>query len=91
MSQQAPLGTQHWLLKTDYRRLTYRLMIKAKQGDMIRIRCSGRMIDGREFDLARDNETVDLIIGHGDFLPALEQAIVGMSPGKRCDMSACYV
>ena len=42
---------------------------------MIRIRCSGRMIDGREFDLARDNETVDLIIGHGDFLPALEQAI----------------
>ncbi len=57
-------------------------MMKAKDGDMIRIRCSGRMIDGREFDLARDNETIDLIIGHGDFLPALEQAIVGMTPGE---------
>lgn len=40
------------------------------------------MSDGREFDLARENGTVDLILGHGDLLPALEDAIVGMSPGE---------
>ena len=49
---------------------------------MIRIRCNGRMSDGREFDLAREHQPIDLIIGHGDLLPALEQAIVGMSPGE---------
>lgn len=57
-------------------------MAKARQGDMIRVRCSGRMIDGREFDLAREGGTVDLILGHGDLLPAVEEAIVGMSPGE---------
>jgi peptidylprolyl isomerase len=40
------------------------------------------LIDGREFDLARNHDSIDLIIGHGDHLPALEQAIVGMSPGE---------
>ena len=57
-------------------------MAKAKQGDMVRIRCNGRLVDGREFNLTRDNDTIDLIIGHEDYLPALEQAIVGMSPGE---------
>ena len=57
-------------------------MAKAKQGDMVRIRCHGRLIDGREFDLARNHDLIDLIIGHGDYLPALEQAIVGMTPGE---------
>ena len=49
---------------------------------MVRLRCNGRMTDGREFSLARDNDIIDLIIGHEDYLPALEQAIVGMSPGE---------
>ena len=49
---------------------------------MVRLRCNGRLTDGREFDMARESGTVELIIGHEDFLPALEQAIVGMSPGE---------
>jgi len=49
---------------------------------MVRLRCNGRLTDGREFDMARESGTVEMIIGHGDFLPALEQAIVGMSPGE---------
>ena len=57
-------------------------MAKAKPGDMVRLRCNGRMTDGREFSLARDNDIIDLIIGHEDYLPALERAIVGMSPGE---------
>ncbi|MCF7972857.1 MAG: FKBP-type peptidyl-prolyl cis-trans isomerase [Phycisphaerae bacterium] len=57
-------------------------MAKAKQGDMVRIRCHGRLVDGREFDLARNHDLIDLIIGHGDYIPALEQSIVGMSPGE---------
>jgi peptidylprolyl isomerase len=57
-------------------------MAKAKEGDMVRVRCNGRLIDGREFNLARDDDPIELIIGHEDFLPAIEQAIIGMTPGE---------
>lgn len=57
-------------------------MTRARQGDMVRIHCAGRMADGSEFELSPAHEPLELIIGHEDLLPELEQAVVGMTPGE---------
>ncbi len=57
-------------------------MKKAKSGDMVRVFCTGKLHDGREFDLAEGRKPIELIIGHGDLLQELEHAIIGMTPGE---------
>ena len=57
-------------------------MARARQGDMVRVYCAGRMADGSEFELSPANEPLEIIIGHEDLLPDLEQAIIGMTPGE---------
>jgi peptidylprolyl isomerase len=57
-------------------------MARVAEGDIVRIYCAGRLTDGREFELAPDGGTLEFIVGHGDLLPALEKAIIGMTPGE---------
>lgn len=57
-------------------------MTRAAEGDVVRVRCDGRLLDGREFEMAPDGGTIEIILGHGDLLPELEQAVVGMVPGE---------
>lgn len=57
-------------------------MIRAKEGDIVRVRCEGRLLDGREFEMAPDGQSIEIIIGHGDLLPELERAVIGMTPGE---------
>ncbi len=57
-------------------------MIRASEGDIVRVKCQGRLLDGREFEMAPDGGTIEIIIGHGDLLPEVEQAVIGMTPGE---------
>jgi len=57
-------------------------MARAKDGDIVRVRCAGRTSDGREFEMSPDGEPVELVVGHGDLLPELERAVIGMAPGE---------
>jgi peptidylprolyl isomerase len=57
-------------------------MARARQGDMVRVYCAGRMADGSEFELSPGQEPLEFIVGHEDLLPDLEQAVVGMTPGE---------
>jgi peptidylprolyl isomerase len=57
-------------------------MPRVAEGDIVRVYCAGRLMDGREFELAPDGGTVEFIVGHGDLLPALEKAPIGMTPGE---------
>ncbi len=57
-------------------------MAKVAEGDIVRIYCAGRLTDGREFDLAPDGGTLEVIVGHGDLLPAVEKVLIGMTPGE---------
>jgi peptidylprolyl isomerase len=57
-------------------------MARARQGDMVRVYCAGRLADGSEFELSSCEEPMEFIVGHEDLLPDLEQAVVGMAPGE---------
>ncbi|HPC94117.1 MAG TPA: FKBP-type peptidyl-prolyl cis-trans isomerase [Sedimentisphaerales bacterium] len=57
-------------------------MARVVEGDIVRVYCAGRLTDGREFEMAPDGGTIEFIVGHGDLLPALEKAIIGMAPGE---------
>lgn len=58
-------------------------MRHAKSGDLVRLYCAGRLQDGREFDLSPGRKPMEIIIGHGDLLAALEHALIGMVAGER--------
>ncbi|NLZ07690.1 MAG: peptidylprolyl isomerase [Phycisphaerae bacterium] len=57
-------------------------MARVVEGDIVRVYCAGRLTDGREFEMAPDGGTIEFIVGHGDLLPALERAVIGMTPGE---------
>ena len=57
-------------------------MARARQGDLVRVCCAGRLADGSEFEMSSRQEPMELIVGHEDLLPDLEQALVGMTPGE---------
>ncbi|MFC1763277.1 peptidylprolyl isomerase [Planctomycetota bacterium] len=55
-------------------------MERANEGDVVRIRCVGRLTDGQEFELSQG--PMEIILGHGDLLKEVEQGLVGMTPGE---------
>ena len=55
-------------------------MERAREGDIVRICIAGRMLDGREFEMSREPQEV--VIGHGDLISEIDQALIGMSPGE---------
>lgn len=55
-------------------------MKRAQEGDIVHVRISGRLLDGREFEMSQGPQEV--FIGHGDLLPEIEQALVGMAQGE---------
>ena len=57
-------------------------MARVAEGDIVRVHCAGRLTDGREFEMAPDGGSIEFIVGHGDLLPALEKAVIGMTPGE---------
>lgn len=57
-------------------------MARVAEGDIVRVYCAGRLTDGREFELAPDGGTLEIIVGHGDLLPSVEKALIGMTPGE---------
>ncbi len=57
-------------------------MARVAEGDIVRVYCAGRLTDGREFELAPDGGTLEVIVGHGDLLPPVEKALIGMTPGE---------
>ena len=55
-------------------------MIRAKDGDTVRVQYTGRLDDGSVFDSSVERETLQFTIGKGQVLHGVEQAVIGMRP-----------
>lgn len=57
-------------------------MNRARHGDTVKVRYTGRSRDGELFGSTMGRPPLKLRIGSGEFLPMLEAGIVGMEPGE---------
>ena len=55
-------------------------MIKAKDGDTVRVQYTGKLEDGSVFDSSVENNSLQFTIGKGQVLHGVEQAVIGMHP-----------
>ncbi|MGC2061487.1 MAG: FKBP-type peptidyl-prolyl cis-trans isomerase [Thermodesulfovibrionales bacterium] len=54
-----------------------------KQGDTVRIHYVGKLEDGTIFDTSEGGASLELKLGRGEFIPGLEEGLIGMSIGER--------
>ncbi len=57
-------------------------MTQAKSGDTVKIQYTGRLDDNSVFETSVDRDPIQLTIGQGGTIPALEEAIIGMETGE---------
>lgn len=58
-------------------------MTQAKQGDSVKVHYTGKLEDGTVFDSSLGKLPLTFIIGDGEVIPGVEQAVLGMEPGDR--------
>ncbi|WP_305041136.1 FKBP-type peptidyl-prolyl cis-trans isomerase [Geoalkalibacter sp.] len=58
-------------------------MIRADQGDIVKVQYTGRLSDGTVFDASPPERPLQFIIGRGEVIPGFDQAIIGMYQGGR--------
>jgi FKBP-type peptidyl-prolyl cis-trans isomerase 2 len=57
-------------------------MSQATHGDTVKVHYTGTLKDGTVFDSSLNRQPLQFIIGQGQTIRGIEQAIVGMSPGE---------
>ena len=57
-------------------------MIRAAQGDIVKVRYTGRLADGTVFDASPEERPLHFIIGKGEVIPGFEDAVAGMYQGE---------
>jgi len=55
-------------------------MPEAKQGDTVKIHYTGKFNDGTVFDASTEDEPLEFVIGEGQVIPGVEEAVIGMNP-----------
>lgn len=58
-------------------------MIRADQGDIVKVQYTGRLGDGTVFDASPPERPLQFIIGRGEVISGFDQAIIGMYQGGR--------
>ena len=56
-------------------------MTEVKSGDTVRINYVGTLTNGNEFDSSQGREPLEFVVGTGQIIPGLDQALPGMSVG----------
>lgn len=57
-------------------------MIKAKDGDTVKVHYTGTLEDGTVFDTSLDREPLQFTLGRGQLIKGFEDAVIGMSVGE---------
>ena len=58
-------------------------MTEVKSGDTVRIHYVGSFTDGNQFDSSLEREPLEFVVGAGQIIPGLDQALPGMTEGDR--------
>ncbi len=57
-------------------------MREAKNGDFIKMYYAVKLEDGTIFDSVLNDDPLQIVIGAGQVLPDIEEALIGMTPGS---------
>ena len=57
-------------------------MAQVKAGDTVSIHYTGRLDDGSVFDSSQGRDPLQFVVGSGQIIPGLDEAIPGMSEGE---------
>jgi len=60
---------------------------KVKKGDKVKLHYTGRLEDGKVFDSSKEREPIQFEAGAGEIIKGLDEAIIGMEPGEKKDIS----
>jgi peptidylprolyl isomerase len=55
----------------------------AKNGDLVKLRYTGRLSDGRIFDATDEHSPFEFKLGMGDVIEGFDEGILGMSAGEK--------
>lgn len=58
-------------------------MTAIKSGDTVRIHYTGTLLDGTEFDSSEGRDPLEFVVGSGQIIPGLDQAMPGMTEGEK--------
>jgi peptidylprolyl isomerase len=59
------------------------MMLKAKNGDNVKVHYTGSLDDGTVFDSSKDREPMQFTLGKGQLIKGFEDAVTGMSVGEK--------
>ncbi len=65
-------------------------MTQAKAGDTVRIRYTGTLSDGTQFDSNADGDPLQFTLGSGQIIPGLDAGITGMEVGENAVVSIAF-
>jgi peptidylprolyl isomerase len=57
-------------------------MATVKEKDTVRIHYTGKLEDGSVFDSSEGEASLELKLGQGEFLPGIENGLIGMNTGE---------
>jgi len=58
-------------------------MSKAKTGDTVRVKFTGTLEDGVQFDTTDGRDPMEFTLGAGQVIAGFDKAVVGMAPGEQ--------
>jgi len=58
-------------------------MIRAVQGDIVKVHYTGKLVDGTVFDASPEDRPLHFIVGKNEVIPGFEAAVAGMYLGER--------
>ena len=58
-------------------------MKQAKEGDVVKVHCTGKLVNGEQFDSSTGREPLEFTVGAGQMIKGFDDAMPGMSLGEK--------
>src|SRR5674476_453873 len=58
-------------------------MTQAKKGNKVKVKYTGKLVDGTVFDSSDGREPLEVVIGSGHVIQGFDEALIGMRLGEK--------